>query len=907
MTRWLALALCLVVACGDPASRREIAERLIEAEPAEFFDRLALVERVPVETWRFENPGDLRPWRMKDFDRSFAIEERALALASSKRHARLIRDVDWDAAAVDAVELRARDFRGGQVRLFWARGEERLTTRRSLLARAEAGGRFLFDLAGHPAWTGGIRQLGIQVSSPPGEQRQLVSVQALEYRPGTESVAQAVQRGWKIDLDHEVRSGLLALPGIPIDRKVTVPAAGILRVGYGVDARARGPIELSVSATPDHGDPVELFSARIDPAEDQQAGRWHDREIDLSRFAGEEVAIRLLTRTGAEEADLLGDLAFWSNPLVTREARGPARPNVVLISIDTLRADHLSLYGYARETSPFLDAWSGENAAVFENAVSTSPWTIPSHLSIFTGLDALRHGVNDADRIPGSHRMMAEILREKGYDTMAITGGGFVHPERGFVQGFDRYRYWPVAKSSGELENGLGHALEWLGQARDRPFFLFFHTFEVHYPYDARQPFFDRLSGGAEVPGEKLQMIADDRKVGAGFLLTKQLHWLDRTAPGRKRPVEGEDFQAVVDLYDSGVAFTDAQLRRLLGRLEELELDRSSIIVITSDHGEALGDKGLSGHAYLYDFNLMVPLIVALPDGRGSGERIASQVRSIDLLPTITELLGLGAPADVDGSSLVPLIEGRSSSHPQEAWSYSAFSNQGLSLRLGNRMKYVFNNTAWPPLHGRGQLYDLRSDPLETDDVAERSDRAAALRQRVQEAAGTARAVLRVSFSNSCAATLRGSMRGGAVQINTVKSADLPASALTWNGAAAEFTVEPGETFDVWVERFDRGRFLELEGAFDDGTSDDGLADDDFPECSGSFTERLAIDTPQGGWRLAHDGSTWSRAAVEAPEPAAPPTGLLVHWQRESGDEAEHAYVESPELLEQLKALGYVP
>ena len=895
------LALGLAMACGGSSDRSHDAVRFITEDPGAFFDRLDLVDRVVLETWRFETPDDLLSWRPMRFDRRFEVDSGALVLSSSKRHPRLARSVDWQADSVDALELILRSFAGGQVWLYWAGPDEKLSSERSLSARAEPGGRYLLDLAGHPAWTGRIRRLELQLSAAPDRERRLQRIHVLEYRPIAEQVAHAVGRSWKIDLDHEVRSGLLALPEMPVDRRVEVPPSGVLRLGFGMTASAATAIEFSVSIAATERAESPLFATVVDPSRSNQAGRWHDQEVDLSGFAGEEVTLRLVTRAIDAAYDLRDGLPFWSNPVVSVKGQRPARPNILLIVIDTLRPDHLSLYGYPRATSPFLDRWSAEKAVVFEKTVASAPWTIPSHLSIFTGLDALRHGVNDTDHIANSHRLMAEILRDQGYRTLAITGGGFMHPERGFVQGFDRYRYWPEAKSSEELSDGLERALAWLEEKRAQPFFLFFHTFEVHYPYDARQPYFEQLSGGAEIPDRDLRLTPQARLPDSGYLLTKQLRWGDRADPRRTTSLSEQDYQTVVDLYDSSIAYTDAKLEILLTRLEALGVDDHTVIAITSDHGEALGEKGLGGHAYLYDFNLLVPLVLALPDGEGRGERIGRQVRSIDLLPTLLESVGLSPSPDIgasiDGVSLIPLIEGREESHPNEAWSYSAFSNQGLSLRLGNRFKYLFNNTAWPPVHGRDQLFDLRSDPRERYNSVTDGDRAEKFRQKIHSVAAKAEAVLRIRFANACAQPLRGSFRGPSVQINTVKSAGLPDAALTWDQGAATFEVEPGETFDVWVERIVRGQSIVLSGTFG--------ADAD--TCSGAFTERLGLDAAQGGWQVTHDGDRWSRSTYAASEPPAGPSGIFVHWQRKSRAETDAgAFVESPEVLEQLRALGYV-
>ena len=173
--------------------------------------------------------------------------------------------------------------------------------------------------------------------------------------------------------------------------------------------------------------------------------------------------------------------------------------------MDDLRADHLSLYGYRKVTSPNIDSWAGHHGVTFSNVVAASPWTLPSHVSLLSGLDALSHGVNFPQDAAGKDVLfLAEALREAGYRTGAVTGGGFLRPEYGFHQGFDRFRWWPgEIGHPDELDDGLDTALRWIETWADGPFFLFFHTYEVHSPFHRREPHFERLGGRLqELKGE---------------------------------------------------------------------------------------------------------------------------------------------------------------------------------------------------------------------------------------------------------------------------------------------------------------------------------------------------------------------------------------------------------------------
>ncbi len=900
---FLVLILGAGLGCGPATPELErlaIAHRLIEEDPTSFFDRTALLDRTPIETWSFRGAADLEPWQPMRFDRKFELGLNELILHSTRRRPRLLREVDWQTESVDALVLEVPGFARGIGRLFWAAEGEEFSQERSLAGRLIDGVfplPLVFDVVFHSAWRGRIRRIAIELYSPESVEFRLRTVNVVRYQPVAERLADAALRSWKIDLDHEVRSGLLALPGAPVARRMEIPPEAVLRVGFATGAGARRPIVFSGTLEIDGAETTTLFEAIVDPDQPQQAGRWQDREVDLSAFAGAEATLRLETRAAGGDHDLVRGFAFWSGPEVLRRApERSASPalNVVLISIDTLRADHLPLYGYARSTAPRLAEWASRRAVTFRAVVAASPWTIPSHVSIFSGLDALRHGVNHPAPIPDRLELLAELFRDAGYGTLAITGGGFMQPQRGFVQGFDRYRYWPDPKSEAELDDGIGRALEWLDDFDDRPFLLFFHTFEVHHPFRRREPYFTRLAGEQAALRPEIHIGLNNAPSVAeeGFLLRRKFFWKPEKKVIERSPVSAAELEEIVGRYDSGIAFTDDRLGRLLARLEERGLDRRTVVVVTSDHGDALGERGFAGHAYLYDWNLLVPLVIAVPGGRG-GSTIESQVRSVDLLPTLLDLADLPAPPNLDGVSLVPLLEGREEAHPPAAWSYAAFSNRGLALRIDNRLKYHFNNTAWAPLQGREELYDLRRDPEEEHDLAAGAGDTAELRRRVRRRLEQVAVGLEVRFTNVSDRVYGGRIGGIAVHPTTVKAEELPAGAVVWREVgSADFRVRPGDDFRLRLERLD-GRPLRFEGAFDDSR-----------DSSDAFEAKLEVAGLKGAWRLTSGDAGWSEGAGDPPERV---TGIVVRWRGGDGSPlAESETAADPGLAEQLRALGYV-
>lgn len=907
LTAALAAAL-LAAACGRPPALWRTVFRVIDDPPSAFFEKTELLAVEVFEIWRFRTPEDLAPWTPARIDLRYERRGADLLIQSSKKRPRLLRSVAWRGEEVDALELDVLGFSRGLGILEWAGPGEEFSEQRRVVARRTGDfdpERMVFDVAFHPLWRGEIERVKLQFEPADDQRIRLREIRVARYRPVAEKVAAAGGRPWQIDLDHEARGGLLALPGVAIERRLEVPEQGVLRLGFGTDPSARLAMAFSCELELAGGERVALLEAEVVPAAGESSdppdgalasGRWHDREIDLAAYRGSSGTLRLEARSAAAPFELLRGLAYWSGPEITSPA-AEAPPNVVLISIDTLRPDHLSLHGYERDTSPELARWAAERAVVFEQVVAPSPWTLPSHLSMLTGLDALSHGLNHSGSVASGFELLAERLRGAGYSTLAVTGGGFLHPDHGFSQGFDRYRYWPEARSESELEAGVERAFDWVETHADRPFFLFFHTYEVHYPYRRREPFFSRFAGEEQAAAPEIYLGIKDAR-GApeeGFLLSQNLFWKPEKRILERSPVGAEQLPEVVARYDSGIAFADSRLAPLLARLARPGLAERTLVIVTSDHGEALGERGLGGHAYLYDFNLRVPMVVAWPDGRGRGTRVEDQVRLVDVAPTVLELAGVEVPRGLDGESLAPLVAGDAGPASREAWGYAAFSNRGVALRVDSRLKYLFNNTAWAPLTGHEELYDLARDPLEEHDLSGGRS-TSALRRRVAERLGeVGEGRFRVSFENASLRPFGGRIRGGAIHPAIVKAIEVPDGALVWREIGeADFRVLPGESFTLHLERVE-GRWLKLEGAMDAAP----------PAAEEAFAEALEVEGFEGEWGMVWTGNGWQSGALSEP-PEGLVTGVFVSYHPGATAAADGAPQVDPRLVEQLQALGYV-
>lgn len=332
------------------------------------------------------------------------------------------------------------------------------------------------------------------------------------------------------------------------------------------------------------------------------------------------------------------------------------RPNIVLIVLDTVRADHLSVYGYARDTTPNLAALATD-AIVFERALAPAPWTVPSHASLFTGKLPGMHGAHQEHmQLSESEDTLAELLAAGGYHTAAIVNNPFLSPRLGFAQGFNdfnenwahmlRRHGFMLVTALGRLRPGAADqgarstvdaARTFIGRNRERPFFLFLNFMEAHAPYGTIP---ESLRG----------------RFRSGPPPARFGYWMDAALPDvvtGKRELTVDEQQTIVDLYDASIFYLDRMIGEIVDALADSDVLDRTVLVITSDHGEHLGDFGLVSHFFsLYDAVLHVPLIVRAP-GILQGERVAEAVRLQDLFATLLGAAQIPAPPRVFSASLL--------------------------------------------------------------------------------------------------------------------------------------------------------------------------------------------------------------------------------------------------------------
>jgi arylsulfatase A-like enzyme len=318
-----------------------------------------------------------------------------------------------------------------------------------------------------------------------------------------------------------------------------------------------------------------------------------------------------------------------------RTERSPEEwsPNVLIVSIDTLRADRLGCYGYERDTTPALDRLARERAVRFTRAVAEAPWTLPSHVTMLSGLHPLTHGVRRPGLAPPDEVvLLAERLRDSHY-SFAITDGVWLSEQWGFARGFDSFH----ARDQ-DIDRAVEQVLEYVRHRRDKgPWFGFLHTYDVHCPYDPPPPYAGRFASSEAEPIEV-----------AGRCGNPHFNSMQVT-PGQARFLS--------DRYDEDLRRVDDALAVLFAGFDALELWKDTVVIVTSDHGEEFLEHGRIGHERtLSEEVLSIPLLVAAP---GLAPRVVEEVVGLaDLVPTVLELVGAERVGRFDGRSLVPILQG---------------------------------------------------------------------------------------------------------------------------------------------------------------------------------------------------------------------------------------------------------
>lgn len=450
-------------------------------------------------------------------------------------------------------------------------------------------------------------------------------------------------------------------------------------------------ITFDVIFLPEEGEPRRLWQGQVGGP---RAGRRIEAKIDALPDDVEGGQLVLKTRAAKSVREDGVVPAFWSEVTIRKEP-SEAPPNVLVILLDTLRADRLGCYGYPRPTSPVLDELAAKGA-VFEGVWSSAPWTLPSHASLFSSLYMSEHGVWDgSQRLSEDAVTIAEVLRSEGYATGAFTAAGYLRPEYGLAQGFDRF--WYVNNDPALTFNT---AADWI-EGSVGPYFSFVHTYHVHSPHDPE--------GAAREA--MVRPYAGD--------LPEVVHTPDHPWGRRQGPPLGvEDLQYVNDLYDAEILEIDTLVGELLDRLEAAGKLDNTLIIVTSDHGEEFQDHGHFEHGWsLYQEQLFVPLIVHYPGIFEGGLRLDYPTIGIDVAPTIASIAGAAIPGAWSGVALGP--EAPETDRPiWIPYRQRETGTPATALRDGDQKYIYFPQITRPHDPGGDQrLYDLAEDAVELNDI----------------------------------------------------------------------------------------------------------------------------------------------------------------------------------------------
>jgi arylsulfatase A-like enzyme len=473
---------------------------------------------------------------------------------------------------------------------------------------------------------------------------------------------------------------------------VAVPSGAVLRGAIGVErvGEASGaPVEFRlIGRTPTRE--VVLLEQAVGGSDSGSSG-WSDYRVDLGPLAGESVRFAFSSRALPPPGSASEDVRFplWATPRIVAPVRRARRPNVILVSLDTLRADHLGVYGCDLPTTPLLDHLATEGT-LFEHALTTYPSTTVAHMSMLTGLYPVAHGViGPLKALHPAIPTLAELLLAQGYETAAVTEDGMISVASGFARGFTYYREFKgatPADTAGHVADVVNVGLGWIAEHREAPFFVFLHTYQVHGPY---------------TPPPEFDLFKTYRK------------------DGQERPITPETPEEIRSryLYAGEVRYTDSEIGRLLEGLAKLGEAERTVVIVTADHGESFRYRdGLLGHGWtVYEDVMRVPLIVRAPGLVPAGRRVPPPVSLVDVVPTVLDLAGVPIPSSLDGQSLVPLMRDDGAPAFGDRPVYGEVRVGGRRLvaaQLGPR-KWIMD-----AINGGGRVYLPAEDPAEDHDLA---------------------------------------------------------------------------------------------------------------------------------------------------------------------------------------------
>ena len=738
--------------CGAPRTSDEgvVAIRLVEAlKPDTISGGAASARTLPRQEWRFDGTPPASPaktfaatwgWEGGTGISGLAVREGKLAGRTTTDFPilRIERTAELDSRdQFHAIEVRMRASGGSTISIA-TRGPGPVdfanavaTARRgpwNITTPLVAGNEFqTYTLTSpSPLNLSRIRQILIRPTDANGASFDIESVRLISRREHLASVPSGV--GWQ-GLGEIYRETLVARAPETMTFRVTLPARPWLDVAVGTPDDSPATFRVAIATSTDQTERTLLEHTVTTPY------RWETRPIDLAAFSGQEVTLSMSIAAGDP-----GTLGFWGAPVVRRRETGERETprGVILIHADTLRPDHLDLYGHSRQTAPFLSRLAGEGAT-FRRAYSQAGWTKVSASSFLTSLYPTTHGVAKlADRLPASATTIAEVYHAAGFATFGTSSVPFTGQYTNLHQGFEQQHEVTSLLDAAPPFNSktarefVDRAADWIDQHRDTPFFLYLHVFDPHSPYEPRRPYDAMWADPAKRDAHVAQReslrktVANPVYAGRGMATRQEMV---------KAGVDPISYLAYdKDWYDSAIRALDSELARLFERLRAAGVDRDTAVVFLSDHGEEFQDHGRMWHGQsVYGEMVHVPLVVRWPARVPAGVRVDEPVQLVDVMPTLLDLSGLAHPPGLHGQSLVPLLQipaGPGATTERTTWKKRPVIMEKVALDgdehplnleataiLDGDWKLIRNKVR-PAELPEFELFDATHDPLDQKNVA---------------------------------------------------------------------------------------------------------------------------------------------------------------------------------------------
>ena len=563
-------------------------------------------------------------------------------------------------------------------------------------------------------------QVLVRPTDAPDATFEIESVRIITEREHLAGVKSGV--GWQ-GLKDIFRETLVSRSPEVLRFNVDVPANGRLELSLGTMEDA--PPTFKVTAAREGSEPRVLLERTL-----TTPNRWEWASIDLAEFSGRRVSLAL-----ALSADKAGTLGFWGTPTV-RAASAAARTaprGVILIHADTLRPDHLGLYGHTRDTAPFL-ARLAKEGATFKHAYAQAGWTKVSTPSFMTSLYPTSHGVRAIpDRLPAGATTTAEVYRAAGYATVSYSSVMFTGVGANLHQGYEELHERTSvdpgpAYPSKTARDFVDRASDWIEQHRDAPFFMYLHVFDPHSPFEPRRPWDGAFANPANREEHLRQREALRKVITNPFMADRAMATRDEMLKAGLEPAAYLTHEK--DWYDGAIRGLDAELARLFERLRSLQLDRDVAVAFLADHGEEFQEHGRMWHGQsVYGEMMHVPLVVRWPAGIQGGRVIDEPVQLVDVMPTLLDFSGIAHPAGLQGQSLLPLIR-PDGNGGASGWKRRPVIMEKLPMgeqdHPGASEAYAIIDGNWKLIHNKVrppdrpeyELFEFPKDPLDQKNVA---------------------------------------------------------------------------------------------------------------------------------------------------------------------------------------------